>query len=139
GSVGDRTIAFGAGEWSEHGAWCDLVAACAGDALILGHDLAVASPLVSGLGEPFPVVFEEIELVIELALHKESLATIDLGGGQELAARVGMDAQRVRYLVRSAQWRIDTDDCRSEGKREQGKDDCRKAPKSPTDARLRAR
>jgi hypothetical protein len=60
---------------------CNLVAACAGDAPILGHDLAVANSLVSGFGEPFSRVLEEVELVIEVALYKDSLATIDLGSG----------------------------------------------------------
>jgi hypothetical protein len=46
-----------------------------------------------------------------------------------------MDAQKMRYLVRSAQWRIDNDDGQSEGKREKGKDDCRRAPESTADAR----
>jgi hypothetical protein len=55
---------------------------------------------------------------MELALYKNSLATVDFGGGQKFAARVRMDAQKVRYLVRSAEWRVDNDDGRSERKRE---------------------
>jgi hypothetical protein len=56
--------------------------------------------------------------LIELALHKDSLATIDFGRGQKIAARVRIDAQKMRYLVRSTEWRIGNDSSRPEGKRE---------------------
>ena len=80
-----------------------------------------------------------MEPFVEHALHEDSLAAIDFGDGQKLASCVRINTQKMRYLVRSAQWRIDNDDRRSEEKREQGKDACRPAPKSPPDAQQRAR
>src|SRR5258708_40359501 len=80
-----------------------------------------------------------MEPFVATVLHVNSLAAIDLGDGQNLASCVRINTQKMRYLVRSTEWRIDNDDSRSEEKREQGKDDCRPTPKSPSDARQRAR
>jgi hypothetical protein len=99
GSIGDRSVAFGAGERSEHRVLRDVVGACAGDAPILSYNRAVANAL-SASCKPFSRILEKIKPVMELALYKDSLATIDFGGGQKFAARVRMDAQKVRYPVR---------------------------------------
>jgi hypothetical protein len=68
------------------------------------QDLLVADALVSGGGEPFPCGFEEVELVVQLALDENPLSTIDLRAQQKLSTRVRVNAQEVSYLVRSAQW-----------------------------------
>ena len=51
---------------------------------------------------------------MQLTLDEDTLATIDLGGGEQLAASIGVDAQEVRDLVRPAQWRNDQDGGRPE-------------------------
>ena len=43
--------------------------------------------------------------MIQLAFHEDSLAAVDLRGGEKLPAGVSVDAQEVRYLVWSAQGR----------------------------------
>ena len=45
GSEGDRSVAFGAGEFSQTWVLRYPIAACAGDVPILRHDLGVANPL----------------------------------------------------------------------------------------------
>ena len=57
------------------------------------------SSFVSGGGEPFPCGFEEVELVVQLALDENPVSTIDLRARQKLSMR-----RKLSYLVRSAQW-----------------------------------
>jgi hypothetical protein len=45
-------------------------------------------------------VLEEIELIIQPGAYEDSLAGIDFRDGQKLAARVRINAQKMRYLVR---------------------------------------
>jgi hypothetical protein len=54
---------------------------CAARLRILLHYLAVPKAPFSVSGEAFPCVLEKRELGIQLALDKDSLATIDLRGG----------------------------------------------------------
>jgi hypothetical protein len=60
--------------------------------------------------------FRGIQLVIQLALHKNPLATIELRRRQKLAAGVGVDAQEVSDLVWSPQWWNDEGNDRPERK-----------------------
>jgi len=77
---------------------------------VLLQYLAVPKALFSVSAEAFPCVLEERELGVQLALDEDSLATIDLRDGQKPPARVGVDAQEVSDLVRSAKrWNDKTD------------------------------
>ncbi len=71
------------------------------------QDLAVTKALVFVSGEAFACVLEERKLRVQIAVDEDSLATIDLGRGQKLATGVGVNAQEVSYLVRSAERRYD--------------------------------
>jgi hypothetical protein len=54
-------------------------------------------------------------------LYEDTLATIDLSGGQNLPACVWVDTQEMSYLVRSAERRSGTDNERPEPKWEKEK------------------
>src|SRR5262249_7199855 len=86
-----RTVTFGAGERHEDTGLVRRVVVSA-ELLIRGHDLTVANAFFSGPGEPFPCGPDDMELVIQLALHDDSLATIELRGGEKHPARVRVDA-----------------------------------------------
>jgi hypothetical protein len=53
------------------------------------------SSFVSGGGERFPCGFEEVELVVQLALDENPVSTIDLRARQKLSTRVRVNAQEV--------------------------------------------
>jgi hypothetical protein len=62
--------------------------------------VAVAHSFFCGSGEHFACGLEEIELIIQPGAHEDSLAGIDFRDGQKLAARVGINAQKLRYNLR---------------------------------------
>ena len=55
---------------------------------------------------------------MEPTLDEDSLATIDLDGGQKLSLGIGVNAQEVSYLVRSSKRGNDNTDGRPKRKRE---------------------
>jgi len=73
-------VAFGAGERHENRGLVKLVVSCGDEVSVHRHDLSVANALVSGGGEPFPCPFEEMQLVVQVALDEDPLLTIDLRG-----------------------------------------------------------
>ena len=75
--------------------------------------------------------------MIQLAFHEDSLAAVDLRGGEQLPAGVSVDAQEVRYLVRSAQRRSHEADEEAEGKREENEDSRGMQPNSRPNMRKR--
>ena len=118
-------VAFGAGERHESSGMVRFVMEFTAEVSVQRHDLFVADALVSGGGEPFPCGFEEVELVVQLALDENPLSTIDLRNRQKLSTRVRVNAQEVSYLVRSAQWGSHEGNGQPERKREDNKHRCR--------------
>src|SRR5439155_9929468 len=74
--------------------------------------------LFSVSAKAFPCVPEEREPGIQLAIDEDTLATIDLRGGYKPPTRVGVNAQKVSYLVRSTKRGNDNTDRRPKCKRE---------------------
>jgi hypothetical protein len=72
---------------------------------------------------------------MELALDEDSLATIDLDGGQKLPLGIGVNAQEVSYLVRSPKRGNDHTDGRPKCKREHDEKKSRSGFKSTQDKR----
>ena len=100
---------------------------------VLLHYLAKAKALFAVLGEAFPCVLEERELGIKVALDEDSLATIDLSGGQKPPTCVGVNAQEVSYLVRSPKRWNDHTDGQSKCKRQYDEKKSRSGFKSAED------
>ncbi len=69
-NVCHRMVAFGAGERHENRGLLESVANRATEVAVHRHDLPVANAFVPGDGEPFPCLFEEMELVMQLTLRR---------------------------------------------------------------------
>ena len=75
--------------------------------------------------------------MIQLAFHEDSLAAVDLRGGEKLPAGISVDAQEVRYLVWSTQRRSHQADDGPECKRKENEDTCGMQPNSRPNLRKR--
>ena len=78
GIVCSWIIAVAAGERHENGDLIRRVVSSIAEFLVHRHNLPVACTVFPGGGEPLPGGLEEVELVMEVALHKDSLTAIDL-------------------------------------------------------------
>ena len=73
GNVCHRVVAFGTGERHENRGLLKPVADRATEVAVHRHDLPVANAFVPGGGEPFPGLFEEMELGMQRTLDEDTL------------------------------------------------------------------